>query len=372
MQACPKCGAWVMPGASDCPKCGQIFTPDRRPIDKDQIAASKETEMMEQSSSQGAFAGRMPSGAFLRTFVLLLVGAFIAVQLDFRLQTGRWRIGPSPALLFYWTLFAYCIYVPACIRRAHDRNKSGWWAILYAVPQIGWLWAFIELGFMKGTAGPNRFGADPLAPPSPAATPDIATVSVVDPSLKGTCPACQAVIPMHAKECPQCKAILDAPGGWRPTLHSALPSSPTRTQSALSASNVLLEANQFLRYKAANKSKMEAQIKFTEALLARKDAPAIRLVILRSVDPNADYKWLLLKASTLQSIHSYAGTDTFSDDTFGRVFPDQPRSITWADHIAENCPRPGESLTQHGIQVYEALAHDIKAEKFLIEAVVRQ
>lgn len=46
-------------------------------------------------------------------------------------------------------------------KRWHDRNKSAWWILINLVPLIGSLWAFIENGFLPGTKGENRFGADP-------------------------------------------------------------------------------------------------------------------------------------------------------------------------------------------------------------------
>lgn len=73
------------------------------------------------------------------------------------------------------------------IKRLHDRDKSGWWLLLfYLLPMvfsvisailsrngIGALfalaglavsiWALVELGCLRGTAGPNRYGEDPLA-----------------------------------------------------------------------------------------------------------------------------------------------------------------------------------------------------------------
>jgi uncharacterized membrane protein YhaH (DUF805 family) len=79
------------------------------------------------------------------------------------------------------------------IKRLHDRNKSGWYLLLfYIVPgilvtaaavmyvtmddatitsavlglaafAIG-IWAFVELGCLRGTVGPNRYGPDPIAP----------------------------------------------------------------------------------------------------------------------------------------------------------------------------------------------------------------
>jgi uncharacterized membrane protein YhaH (DUF805 family) len=71
-------------------------------------------------------------------------------------------------------------------KRLHDRNKSAWWLVLfYLVPsilqgvaeQIGTggiiltlvgfgisIWALVEIGFLRGTVGPNQYGPDPLAP----------------------------------------------------------------------------------------------------------------------------------------------------------------------------------------------------------------
>jgi uncharacterized membrane protein YhaH (DUF805 family) len=79
------------------------------------------------------------------------------------------------------------------IKRLHDRNKPGWWvAVFYLIPMILSgasaylsfnageqtpmamlislislaisLWAFIELGCLRGTVGPNQYGPDPIAP----------------------------------------------------------------------------------------------------------------------------------------------------------------------------------------------------------------
>jgi uncharacterized membrane protein YhaH (DUF805 family) len=47
-------------------------------------------------------------------------------------------------------------------KRWHDRNKSGWWSLIGLIPVIGGLWLLIELGFLRGTAGPNSYGPDPL------------------------------------------------------------------------------------------------------------------------------------------------------------------------------------------------------------------
>jgi uncharacterized membrane protein YhaH (DUF805 family) len=49
------------------------------------------------------------------------------------------------------------------IKRCHDRDKSGWFMLLNLIPLIGPLWLLVELGFLHGSDGPNRFGPDPLA-----------------------------------------------------------------------------------------------------------------------------------------------------------------------------------------------------------------
>lgn len=57
-----------------------------------------------------------------------------------------------------WTLVILIPSILVHIKRFHDRDKSGWWVLIGLIPIIGALWLLIELGFLKGTDGPNRFG----------------------------------------------------------------------------------------------------------------------------------------------------------------------------------------------------------------------
>lgn len=59
-------------------------------------------------------------------------------------------------ILFVLPLF------PLYAKRWHDRDKSGWWTLIWLVPIFGNIWILIELGFLKGTEGPNQYGNDPL------------------------------------------------------------------------------------------------------------------------------------------------------------------------------------------------------------------
>jgi uncharacterized membrane protein YhaH (DUF805 family) len=78
-------------------------------------------------------------------------------------------------------LFALALWlatlVPTCIlarKRCHDRDRSGWFLLYSLIPLIGPVWLLIDLGFFRGTNGPNRFGPDPLA-----ATPDGASTPIL-------------------------------------------------------------------------------------------------------------------------------------------------------------------------------------------------
>ena len=73
--------------------------------------------------------------------------------------TGRYDL--ESGLGLFSGIFALVALIPSIIvyiKRFHDRDKSGWWVLIALIPIIGALWILIELGFLKGTPGPNRFG----------------------------------------------------------------------------------------------------------------------------------------------------------------------------------------------------------------------
>ena len=73
-------------------------------------------------------------------------------------------IGPiAGGVIFVMVVLATWIHIAVAVKRYHDRNKSGWWVLIVFVPVIGGLWYLIECGFLRGTAGPNNYGPDPLA-----------------------------------------------------------------------------------------------------------------------------------------------------------------------------------------------------------------
>ena len=54
------------------------------------------------------------------------------------------------------------IELAVAAKRWHDREKSALWILFSFIPIIGQIWTLVELGFIKGTKGHNRFGPDPV------------------------------------------------------------------------------------------------------------------------------------------------------------------------------------------------------------------
>jgi uncharacterized membrane protein YhaH (DUF805 family) len=78
------------------------------------------------------------------------------------------------------------------IKRLHDRNIRGWWSVFLVAPVliiwigvtfeidvsvplllslIPWIWIVVELGFLRGTRGDNRYGPQGVARNAPAVGP---------------------------------------------------------------------------------------------------------------------------------------------------------------------------------------------------------
>jgi uncharacterized membrane protein YhaH (DUF805 family) len=73
---------------------------------------------------------------------------------------------PGPVRLLLGLLMLW-INIASTVRRLHDRNKSGWWSLLYLFPVLGILWHFIECGLLPPRNQGNRYGPPAQEPPSP-------------------------------------------------------------------------------------------------------------------------------------------------------------------------------------------------------------
>ncbi|MBF0106905.1 MAG: DUF805 domain-containing protein [Deltaproteobacteria bacterium] len=96
---------------------------------------------------------------YFLSYIFGYIGVACLAQLNISTKSLDFILSPMLILL---TIF----WITVNIRRWHDRNKSGWWVLLALIPIIGGILTIIELGFLKGTNGPNRFGDDPLSPGS--------------------------------------------------------------------------------------------------------------------------------------------------------------------------------------------------------------
>lgn len=73
------------------------------------------------------------------------------------------QVGAVIGLILLVVLGAVSIWIglAAHVKRWHDRDKSGWMALISLIPILGTVWVLVELGFLSGTKWANRYGDDP-------------------------------------------------------------------------------------------------------------------------------------------------------------------------------------------------------------------
>lgn len=96
---------------------------------------------------------------WVRFVVTYVVGLIIAGVVDGLAGTTDPKSGLG---LFstLWILAAIWPNIAVGCKRCHDRDRSGWFQLIGLVPLLN-IWLLIEMGFLAGTAGSNRFGPDP-------------------------------------------------------------------------------------------------------------------------------------------------------------------------------------------------------------------
>jgi len=106
-----------------------------------------------------SFEGRIPRSSFW-IGVLVIWGVFIVLSVvDAMAGLQAEGVGILSIIFAIGSIYpAIALYA----KRWHDRNKSGWWTLIAFVPIIGAIWLLVELGCLRGTAGQNTYGADPL------------------------------------------------------------------------------------------------------------------------------------------------------------------------------------------------------------------
>jgi uncharacterized membrane protein YhaH (DUF805 family) len=122
-----------------------------------------------------SFDGRMPRKGFWLGLLVMLVISWILQLIVFTIFGASMMADPNATpeqamaqlsgmliplgiviLLTLWPTLA--IYT----KRWHDRAKSGWWSLIMFIPLVGPIWLLVELGFLRGTEGANKYGPDPI------------------------------------------------------------------------------------------------------------------------------------------------------------------------------------------------------------------
>ena len=116
-------------------------------------------------------SGRSSRAEWWRIHILC---GILAVMFEHAMMTQLApRDGVMPAISLLWPIASLAIAwvsFASVVRRFHDRGKSGWWALLYFVPGIGWLWILIECGFLPGKPAVT-YTFNPAPAPAPAPMP---------------------------------------------------------------------------------------------------------------------------------------------------------------------------------------------------------
>jgi len=127
-----------------------------------------------------SFEGRISRSRYWLVSIITSVGGCIAIMFgpDVLAVADPARVSEIGV---YLTLLAVSVFsvlflwvaLAAQAKRWHDLGKSGRMVLILFIPIVGVLWAFVVLGFRRGTVGANPYGSDPILG---AKTPDLTSV----------------------------------------------------------------------------------------------------------------------------------------------------------------------------------------------------
>jgi uncharacterized membrane protein YhaH (DUF805 family) len=138
------------------------------------------------------FKGRINRGKYWLAILIFVIVGLVMGTISYIADQAL----PAQLLSIIVNIGLFISGLAVGIKRLHDRDKSGWWLLLfYLLPSLlfgagaglfiygigeeaasgvigggvlyvlglaALIWAIVELGCLRGTLGPNRFGPDPL------------------------------------------------------------------------------------------------------------------------------------------------------------------------------------------------------------------
>lgn len=124
-----------------------------------------------------SYQGRINRAKYWLAALAYLIVTMIIVACAFMVPL----VGMVVAVVGYIGILVSSVMVG--IKRLHDRDKSGWWLLVFIGGPVllsafsllvddNWLvslastaiaiWMIVELGCLRGTVGPNQYGPDPV------------------------------------------------------------------------------------------------------------------------------------------------------------------------------------------------------------------
>jgi uncharacterized membrane protein YhaH (DUF805 family) len=143
------------------------------------------------------FSGRLNRAKYWLWILIYLIAVAVVTGATYAINSPA--AGGIVDLVF--SIVAFISSLAVMTKRLHDRNKSAWWLLIFVlipsillsagivasvygalmtddISNLGTLtliggalvlaaaafliWSFVELGCLRGTIGPNRYGPDPL------------------------------------------------------------------------------------------------------------------------------------------------------------------------------------------------------------------
>ncbi len=116
-----------------------------------------------------SFNGRIRRSQYWLTAIVVslafsvIFGTIIGIVAAANMRAFEQGTVPAIFWIVYFLSFIPIAWVSLAllVKRWHDRDKSGWWALIVLIPLVGPIWQLIECGFLDGTQGPNKFGPSP-------------------------------------------------------------------------------------------------------------------------------------------------------------------------------------------------------------------